>query len=781
MNYYQIGSLLSQGVLVSFLILLLFHLRKKLGIGILFACLGLFQFMQVFLSTTVYVEIAKNFMVSPGSSVLFTATLFAILIIYIKEDASETRKIIYALLITNIVMALLIQSFGWNIKESTTYNPFNVSTQLFDNNAWVLFVGTVVLFIDSLLIIIIYEFTSKYVSKLFLNICLTMLLVVSFDTTVFSIIALWDYDNLNTILTSGLISKGFFAIFYSVIFFIYLKYIDTKEFKTEYFKVNDVFKPLTYKQKFEIAKLDAFKTSEEVRLKEVKYQTLTNSSPVGIFHTRSDGYTTFVNPKWCEISGMSMNEALGDGWFKAVHPDDIEKIKNEWKLATIENRASETQYRFLLSDGSTKWVLGRAVPEINDNNQIIGYVGTTTDITKLKLFEQEQILLKEKAEESDCLKSAFLANMSHEIRTPMNGILGFAGLLKEAELSGEQQQKYIQIIEKSGARMLNIINDIVNISKIESGTLDINITETNINDQLQFIYDSLKLDADTKKLNLSFTCELNGKEVVIKTDAEKLYGILSNLVKNAIKYTDTGTIEFGYTRKGTGFEFFVKDSGIGISKERLDPIFERFIQADIVDRMARQGAGLGLAISRAYVEMLGGDIWVESEERVGSTFFFTLPCTMDSKEEMDTLIALIPENESKSITPEVSGLKVLIVEDDEASEMLISIEIEKFSREILKATNGIEAVEACRQHSDIDLVLMDIQMPEMNGYQATSEIRKFNKNVIIIAQTAFALTGDRDKAIEAGCNNYISKPIKQAELLALIQLYFTELLNVNRE
>ncbi|MBI9039538.1 MAG: PAS domain S-box protein, partial [Bacteroidales bacterium] len=414
--------------------------------------------MQVFLASTVYVEIAQNFLVSPGSSVLFTASLFAVLIIYIKEDASETRKIIYALLITNIIMSLLIESFGWNIKESSTYNPFNISTNLFDNSAWVLFVGTVALFLDSLLIIIIYEFISRYLTRLFLQICSTMLIVVSFDTFFFSILAFWNYNNLNTILVSGLISKGVFVIFYSIIFSIYLRYFDTKQFNTNYFKINDVFKPLTYRQKFEIVSLDAIKSSEEVKLKENKYQTLTNISPVGIFHTRVDGYTTFVNPKWCEISGLSMNEALGNGWLKAVHPDDIEQIKNEWELATIQKRKSESQYRFLLIDGSIKWVLGRAVPEFNNQNQIIGYIGTITDITDLKQYQHEQITLRKKAEESDRLKTAFLCNMSHEIRTPMNGILGFAGLLKEPHLTDKEQQEYIQLIEKSGARMLNIIN-----------------------------------------------------------------------------------------------------------------------------------------------------------------------------------------------------------------------------------------------------------------------------------------------------------------------------------
>ncbi len=213
----------------------------------------------------------------------------------------------------------------------------------------------------------------------------------------------------------------------------------------------------------------------------------------------------------------------------------------------------------------------------------------------------------------------------------MNGILGFAGLLKEPELSGEQQQKYIQIIEKSGARMLNIINDIMNISKIESGIMDIHPAEMNINNQLKFVYESLKFDADNKNLNLNYSCAMSDTEAFVKTDIEKFYGIISNLVKNAIKYTDKGTIEFGYNNKGEALEFYVKDTGIGIPQVKHEVIFERFIQADFTDKMARQGAGLGLAISKAYVEMLGGKIWVESEMGIGSTFYFRLPYNTNSK------------------------------------------------------------------------------------------------------------------------------------------------------
>jgi signal transduction histidine kinase len=238
-----------------------------------------------------------------------------------------------------------------------------------------------------------------------------------------------------------------------------------------------------------------------------------------------------------------------------------------------------------------------------------------------------------KAEESDRLKSAFLANMSHEIRTPMNGILGFAELLSQPGLTGETQQNYIRIIEKSGTRMLNIINDIVNISKIEAGLMKVNWQESNINEQIEYIYTFFKPEVEGKGMQISFRNSLPSKESVISTDREKLYAILKNLVKNAIKYSKIGSIEFGYSLRrahdnlsiSLELEFFVKDTGIGIPKDRQDAIFERFIQADITDKNAYQGAGLGLSISKAYVEMLGGKIWVESEPEVGSCFYFTLP------------------------------------------------------------------------------------------------------------------------------------------------------------
>lgn len=384
----------------------------------------------------------------------------------------------------------------------------------------------------------------------------------------------------------------------------------------------------------------------------------------------------------------------------------------------------------------------------------------------------ELVQAKEHAEQSDKLKSAFLANMSHEIRTPMNGILGFAELLKEPKLTGDEQQEYIGIIEKSGARMLNIINDLIDIAKVEAGQMNILISETDINEQLGYIYDLFKPEVESKGMKLSYKIGLKAKNALIKTDQEKIYAILINLVKNAIKYSNQGSIEFGYILKSDSepaeLEFFVKDTGIGISKDKQEVIFNRFVQADIDDKQALQGAGLGLSITKAYVEILSGKIWVDSEEGKGSVFYFSIPYIPgtiqgDKNDGID----------SKDILDEnVKDLKILVAEDEDTSYKLINMYLKKMYRVIIHAKTGLQAIEACKNNPDIDLILMDIKMPEMNGYEATELIRQFNKEVVIIAQTAYGLSGDREKAIEAGCNEYILKPIRRDFLYRIINSYF---------
>ncbi|MCX6288039.1 MAG: PAS domain S-box protein [Bacteroidetes bacterium] len=422
------------------------------------------------------------------------------------------------------------------------------------------------------------------------------------------------------------------------------------------------------------------------------------------------------------------------------------------------------------NDNSVNWYYSTKMPLRNKDGKIIGTFGISRDITERKRAEKELIIAKEHAEESDRLKSTFLANMSHEIRTPMNGILGFAHLLTEPNLTGEEQQEYIRIIEKSGVRMLNIIHDIVDISKIESGQMETTISATDINKQIEYLFAFFKPEAERKGIQLSVKNNFMSKEAIICTDREKIYAILTNLVGNAIKFTCQGTIELGYEKKDKFLEFFVKDTGVGIHRDQTEIIFERFRQGNDLITRPYEGTGLGLSISKAYVEMLGGKIWVESELGKGSIFYFTIPYNAEKQTKFvigDLPSGIAAVNQGKK-------LKILVVEDDETSETLITTMLKKDGTEFLYARTGIEGVEVCRKNPDINLVLMDIRMPEMDGYEATRQIRQFNKDLVIIAQTAYALTGDREKAIEAGCNDYIAKPFNCDALKELIQKHFNK-------
>jgi len=346
----------------------------------------------------------------------------------------------------------------------------------------------------------------------------------------------------------------------------------------------------------------------------------------------------------------------------------------------------------------------------------------------------------------------------------MNGIMGFAELLLEPEVSEDQSREYLSLIQQSGEPTLTVINNIIQISKIESGIIELEYSNIHLNAFLDHIYATMKLDADQKQLNFKMLNSLINKELILSADSEKLYSILTNLIKNAIKYTSSGDVEFGCRLTDNWLEFFVKDTGIGIPSERQNAIFERFMQADIADKMAYQGAGLGLSISKAYVELMGGHIRLESQAGKGSAFSFTIPFTPASdvalKADWEAAGVEAPDHKNSH-----KKLKILIAEDDKASERLLSIELSPIASEILRVTNGLDAVELCRKNPDIDLVLMDIQMPGIDGYEATRRIREFNKDVQIIAQTAFAMTGDREKALSAGCNAYITKPILKHELL----------------
>jgi PAS domain S-box-containing protein len=513
---------------------------------------------------------------------------------------------------------------------------------------------------------------------------------------------------------------------------------------------------------------------EKAELAEKKYTELYDFAPTGYLTLTKSGKITNMNYHAENLLGKERSQLINSN-FGFFVSSDTRTVYNRFLQKIFKSKAKETcEFTLVTGDESMKYVLANGIVSNNSEKCMV----SLNDITKRKQTENELIKAKEKAEENERLKTAFLANMSHEIRTPMNGILGFTELLKDHNLRGEEQQKYIEIIEKSGTRLLNIINNIISLSKIEAHQIEVTVTETNINEQVEFIYQFFKLEAEQKKLRLTFQNALSDNNAYIKTDMEKLYAVLTNLVKNAIKFTQTGSIEFGYKMKGEFLEFFVKDSGPGIPDEQKQMIFERFRQGSESLSRNYEGAGLGLSISKAYVEMLGGKIWVTNNPGIiavngnrlntGSIFYFTLPALSLIKPKK-----LIPESTiDHEIKLQGRKIKILIADDDKTSVLLLRMIFEKDAKEFLYAPNGIEAIEICKNNPDIDLILMDINMPKMNGYETTRKIREFNTEVIIIAQTAYALAGDRENSILAGCNDYISKPIGRIALRKMVNSYF---------
>ncbi len=381
---------------------------------------------------------------------------------------------------------------------------------------------------------------------------------------------------------------------------------------------------------------------------------------------------------------------------------------------------------------------------------------------------KELLLAKNKAEESDRLKTAFLQNMSHEIRTPMNGILGFLELLKEPDLDDANKSNYLDIINNSGQRLLNTINDIIELSRIESNQLSVHTTKFNVGEVLEYHLNFFRHQAEERNLSLTITSSLEERKLMLVSDRHILDNILTNLINNAIKFTIVGGVEFGHYLEANSVVFYVKDTGIGIPADRIEAIFDRFVQADMKNTRTHEGSGLGLAIVKGYLDLINGKIWVKSEIDKGSIFFISLPYHYNTEE-----IEERTEKKRANHSQLKDKMTILIAEDDQNGFLYLKSILKKLTQNIVHVKNGREAVELVRTNPDISLVLMDIKMPDMNGLDATMAIRKFNKSITIIAQSAYAFAEDKEMAIESGCNDYISKPINSKELLQVIARYTT--------
>jgi len=397
-------------------------------------------------------------------------------------------------------------------------------------------------------------------------------------------------------------------------------------------------------------------------------------------------------------------------------------------------------------------------------------MGIFKDVSDLMRIENELKEARDQAEESDRLKTSFLANMSHEIRTPMNGIVGFANLLRDPGLSEDKKDLFLKHIDHSSNQLLNIIDDIIDISKIESGQLKISNKPVRINGILEEIYSSyfhrIRGDAPGQKL-VDFKLKRGNEsnDFTIVTDDFRLSQIFNNLIGNAIKFTKEGHITFGYNlRNNRHVEFFVSDSGIGIPNNKRRIIFDRFGQVDQERSLQPSGTGLGLPISKSLVNLMGGEMWVESEVGKGTTFYFTIPLVVEEPEEEPRIMI------SNNIY-NWSNKHILVAEDEELNWLFVREMLRQTGATIHRALNGREVVTKARKLAP-DAILMDIKMPELSGIDAARKIRKFNASVPIIAQTAFVMAEEKEESIKAGCNHFVTKPLDRTTIMELINSYF---------
>lgn len=522
---------------------------------------------------------------------------------------------------------------------------------------------------------------------------------------------------------------------------------------------------------------------KKIRLSEEKFFKAFHLGPDVFYISKIfDGELIEVNDAFCNITGFSREEAIGKTSIELnlwANTDDRNKYVSKLKE---KGKALNLEFLFNFKNNEKKFGLLSAEFITVDNESCI--LGIIHDITERKEREEkikaqnEEIqsqneeykqinkdLLdaKQRAEESDKLKTAFLQNISHEIRTPMNGIMGFTNLLLKPNLTEDNKRKYIDIIHSNCQGLLGIINDIIDISRIERGQVSLHLSEFNLNKLFDELEQFFTPSARIKDLKLICKKGLSEEESIIVADDLKIKQVLNNLINNALKFTMSGFIEYGYFIKNNLLEFYVKDSGIGIPKDKFENIFERFRQIENEIKESRVGIGLGLSISKALVSIMNGQIYVTSEINKGSTFYFTIPFKSCVKKYSAT-------NEIKINIKNFTDKNILIVEDDDSNLLYLKELISDTNANVFETKSGIEAVQICKNNPEIDVVLMDIKLPDIDGFEATRRIREFNKTVPIIAQTAYAFTADKEKSLVVGCNDYFPKPIDSDLLIKKLEI-----------
>lgn len=510
---------------------------------------------------------------------------------------------------------------------------------------------------------------------------------------------------------------------------------------------------------------------------EERFALAMKASKDGLFDWNLVTNEIYYSENWKKMLGYKDDELPNkiSTWQKLTHPEGREKSMKKMDWA-IKNKIERYEEEFKMRHKQGHWVHILSRPEFvyNEKQEAIRVVGTHVDISKQREYERNLKDALHKAEESDRLKSTFLATMSHELRTPLNAIIGFSDIIDES-LPLDTIVEFSKTINSSGNHLLNIVEDLFDITLIETGTVKIIKKEVEIQTILSDVHKIIsveKLDVGKSNLDINLKIPKDSKKQILFTDSSKLKQILINLLKNALKFTHEGSVQYGYSvdTKNNTFKFFVKDTGIGIPLAKQELIFDVFRQVEDSHTREYGGTGIGLSISKKLTELLGGEIWLESTEGKGTVFYFSIPYEADevSSEKnielgMDSIVESKRDDTKKKL--------VLIVEDVAESFEFLKVVLESQGMNTIWAENGKIAVDYCKINLDIDLVLMDINMPVMNGFEATKQIKEFNLTLPIIAQTAYAIVGDREKAIDAGCDDYLSKPINRDKLMKIIKQY----------
>jgi PAS domain S-box-containing protein len=518
--------------------------------------------------------------------------------------------------------------------------------------------------------------------------------------------------------------------------------------------------------------IETKKAYDDIKIEKAYFEQLFQNSPETIVLTDLEGNLMKVNSEFEKLFGFTEKEALGKKIDELIAPEGFieeantitKKVGSGEKVIIETVRQDKNKKKIHVS------ILGTPI-EIGGGQ--VGVYGIYRNITDRIQYESNLKLAKEKAEESDKLKSAFLANMSHEIRTPMNAILGFSELLKAEHITKEERDEYINIIRNKGNELLLIINDIIDISKIEAGDVRIMPEYFSVKDFMLEIYQQFTGEKNImNKQQVQFRLNMDkDQELIIFTDRSRLKQVFNNLIHNAFKFTYEGFVEIGFeSASETHIRFFVSDTGIGIPEDKQNIIFERFRQVDESISSQYGGTGLGLAISKNLSVLLGGDIFVKSKPGHGSTFYVEMP--LKTKQVKDYSRKVVsPETNTPYGMPDLNGALILVAEDDSSNYLFIESFLKQVNARVIWARDGLQAVELFRNHKSIKMVLMDIRMPNMNGIEAAREIRRINTETPLIALTAYAFTNDREKSLEAGCNEYLSKPVKLDTLIETLNKY----------